>query len=219
MRLDPVDATRKVGPPPALGRALVAGAAAGAVAALCAVAVGAALYSHSAPPVRSPVGSAFCASVIGGVLYWIFARWGRRPRRLLWVTALSAATAMSLVEVWLPAVLRPEPGGLRWVVGLTEPVTQVALALVVAWRHLTASPPNHSGGAAQWIRGPFLYAAVVMHFVVAVCAGTLIPWICGARGATDVGLPVRWHRISRAGRRRKHTPAASSPASKRGSAD
>lgn len=194
MHPDPVDATRgsgKGGPPPALGRALLAGAAAGVVAGLSAVVVGVALYSRSAPPVRSPVGSALCACIVGGVLYWILARWGGRPRLWLWVTALSAATALSLVEIFLPAVLRPESGGSRWVVGLLEPATQAASALASVWRYGAALPPTHAVSAPQWIRGRFLYTALAMHFVVAGCAGTLIPWICGRRGATDVASRVR----------------------------
>lgn len=206
MQRDPGNAHREVPdgtPRPTMGRALLAGAATGVVAALGTVAVGVALYSHRAPPLRSPIGSAFCASLMGGILYWMLARWGRRPRLWLQVSALSVATAMSLMEVWFPAVLRPEPAGLRWVVGLTEPVAQLAAALSGGWRHLSAAPPTHSPTAPQWIRGPFLYTAVVMHFVVAAAAGVLIPRICDPSGG-GAGGPNGRRRIGPAGTPNEH---------------
>ena len=159
---------RRVG----IGAALLAGVAAGAVAALAAVAAGVLLYSRTHPPIGSPAGSAFAAAVVGSALFWLLARSSPAPGLWLWVTALSCATAMSLVEVFLPSAFLALPQQWRLVTGLTEPVAQVLAAAGVLHRaHVPAAR----------IRGRFLYTAIVMHYTVAAVTSLLVPWLSAAR--------------------------------------
>ncbi len=154
-----------------LGPALLAGAAAGAVAAPAAVAAGVLLYSSTHPPVGSPAGSAFVAAVVGSALFWLLCAVSRRPGLWLWVIALSCATAMSLVEVFLPSAFLALPPQWRPLTGLTEPVAQVLTALGVLHR---------AHAATARIRGRFLDTAIVMHYAVAAVTSLLVPRLSAA---------------------------------------
>jgi hypothetical protein len=148
------------------GAALGAGGVAGLVAAAAADCAGVLLYSATHPPVAAATGSAWTAALAGGSLYWLLARTAAAPRRWLWAVALSAATALSLVELLLPAALGAVPAQGRVLAGLLEPAAQVLAAI---GRTHAAAP------AVSFIRGRFLLAAVVMHYAVAVATSLLVP--------------------------------------------
>jgi hypothetical protein len=156
------------------GAALGAGGVAGLVAAAAADCAGVLLYSATHPPVASATGSAWTAALAGGFLYWLLARSAAAPRRWLWAVALGAATALSLVELLLPAALGAVPAQGRVLAGLLEPAAQVLAAI---GRTHAAAP---AARAVSFIRGRFLLAAVVMHYAVAVATSLLVPPLSNA---------------------------------------
>jgi len=189
-------------------RCLAAGAVAGVVAAAGCVSAGDLLHSRT-PPAHIAEVSAFAAAVVGGLLFWILSAAGRRPRLWLWVFTLAAATGITLVEALLPMAVLPLPRTFGSLNGLTEPLAQVLKALgLIHGGPLRGGPggPPHGafpGGGAPGslhggpgghgsghIRGRFLYTAAVMHYVVAVAASLVIPWLA------TLGLPPRGPRAA-----------------------
>jgi len=160
---------------------LIAGAAAGIVAALGSVGIQVVTGVHIA---RLPeiAWSAFIAGVTGGLLYWVLTRVVRHPIPALWGVSLGIATLDNLLITLLPLPAGHEPHLGIPIDGLMIPLRQ--MAALAGFGHF----------GARFFPLAKLPADVLMHYVPAVAVAAIVPWLAGFRGSTQPhSTPDRMH--------------------------
>ncbi len=147
---------------------LVAGTAAGVIAAAANIAVQLLLGVRD-PSIRDTAWSAFAAGIAGGLLYLGLARVVRTPGRALWATSLAIAALDSLLVILLPLPAGHGPHLAIPIDGLVVPIRQ--MAALVGLGHFG---PRHYPAR-------LLPADTVLHFIPAVAVATLVPWLAGPK--------------------------------------
>jgi hypothetical protein len=156
------------GAAPGWGASILAGAAAGAVAAIAGVGTEIALRSPL-PPHLATVWSAFVAGILGGILYGVLGRLTRSPAPALWAVTLLIATVDSALIWAVPIASGRSPSSGVPIVGLLAPMRQLlALAGIghLGTRHFPAR---------------CIAAATVTHYTTPLAVSLLFPWWAGPR--------------------------------------
>ena len=119
------------------------------------------------PPAVPAAGSAFVASLLGGLFYAWLSRIVSRPRLVFWLVTLSVATIDSILiaTMALPEIVETPPG--VPIYGLLIPLRQLAALLGIGRL------------GQQHFPRAFLPADAVMHYVTATAIALLVPFWAG----------------------------------------
>lgn len=152
-------------------RALLAGGAAGLVAAVVGLGVVAAAPMPG-PPLPALVGSAVAAGVLGGLVYAWADRLVRRPSLALWITSLALATLTSAFLALLPVPAARLSPALVPVAGLVFYLQQVGALVGIG------------GFTSDRVPGSYVLLDTVLHYATAIVVSLLVPrWArSGSRG-------------------------------------